>query len=234
MRAERLRNFLRAGVGMEIGEDRDINLSFPEQYHAPELAGKAVVFKVKLHEIYNEKEAELNDEFAASLNFPEVQSVEDLKKYINEYLEYQVEARKADQILESSSCLVSPQAVETAVNMQLQQMAASFAQQGVAMEQYLQMTGKTMDSLKDELKPVAQKQVKLEAVLDEIIRVENITVSDEEMDEQYELISQKYGQPVDVVKQVLPKAQLKPDLLRMKASQLIIDAAEIIMEESGK
>lgn len=227
---------------MEIGEDRDINLSFPEQYHAPELAGKAVVFKVKLHEIYNEKEAELNDEFAASLNFPEVQSVEDLKKYINEYLEYQVEARKADaareklydQILESSSCLVSPQAVETAVNMQLQQMAASFAQQGVAMEQYLQMTGKTMDSLKDELKPVAQKQVKLEAVLDEIIRVENITVSDEEMDEQYELISQKYGQPVDVVKQVIPKAQLKPDLLRMKASQLIIDAAEIIMEESGK
>ena len=229
-------------VGMEIGEDRDINLSFPEQYHAPELAGKAVVFKVKLHEIYNEKEAELNDEFAASLNFPEVQSVEDLKKYINEYLEYQVEARKADaareklydQILESSSCLVSPQAVETAINMQLQQMAASFAQQGVAMEQYLQMTGKTMDSLKDELKPVAQKQVKLEAVLDEIIRVENITVSDEEMDEQYELISQKYGQPVDVVKQVIPKAQLKPDLLRMKASQLIIDAAEIIMEESGK
>ena len=210
--------------------------------YAPELAGKAVVFKVKLHEIYNEKEAELNDEFAASLNFPEVQSVEDLKKYINEYLEYQVEARKADaareklydQILESSSCLVSPQAVETAVNMQLQQMAASFAQQGVAMEQYLQMTGKTMDSLKDELKPVAQKQVKLEAVLDEIIRVENITVSDEEMDEQYELISQKYGQPVDAVKQVLPKAQLKPDLLRMKASQLIIDAAEIIMEESGK
>ena len=119
-------------------------------------------------------------------------------------------------------------------NMQLQQMAASFAQQGVAMEQYLQMTGKSMDSLKDELKPVAQKQVKLEAVLDEIIRVENITVSDEEMDEQYELISQKYGQPVDVVKQVIPKAQLKPDLLRMKASQLIIDAAEIIMEESGK
>ena len=151
----------------------------------------------------------------------------------------QVEARKADaareklydQILESSSCLVSPQAVETAVNMQLQQMAASFAQQGVAMEQYLQMTGKTMDSLKDELKPVAQKQAKLEAVLDEIIRVANRTVSDEE---QYELISQKYGQPVDVVKQVIPKAQLKPDLLRMKASQLIIDAAEIIMEESGK
>ena len=150
------------------------------------------------------------------------------------YLVKRVGKTKTSYVLESSSCLVPPQAVETAVNMQLQQMAASFAQQGVAMEQYLQMTGKTMDSLKDELKPVAQKQAKLEAVLDEIIRVENITVSDEEMDEQYELISQKYGQPVDVVKQVLPKAQLKPDLLRMKASQLIIDAAEIIMEESGK
>lgn len=227
-------------VGMEIGEDRDINLSFPEQYHAPELAGQAVVFKVKLHDIYTEKAAELNDEFAVSLNIPEVQSVDDLKKHIKEYLDFQVEAKKADaareqiydQLLESSSCLVSPAAVDAAVEMQLQQMAAQLAQQGVALEQYVQMTGKTMDGLKDELKPYAQKQAKLEAILDEIIKVENITVSDEEMDEQYELISQKYGQPLEVVKQVIPKAQLKPDLLHMKASQLILDAAEIIMAEA--
>ena len=111
-------------------------------------------------------------------------------------------------------------------------MAAQLAQQGVALEQYAQMTGKTMDNLKEELKPYAQKQAKLEAILDEIIKVENITVSDAEMDEQYELLSQKYGQPLEVVKQVLPKAQLKPDLLHMKASQLILDAAEIIMAEA--
>lgn len=227
-------------VGMERGEERDINLSFPEQYHAPELAGQAVVFKVKLHDIYNEKPAELNDEFAVSLNIPEVQSVDDLKNHIREYLDFQVEAKKADaareqiydQILESSSCLVAPAAVDAAVEMQLQQMAASLAQQGVSIDQYAQMTGKTMDSLKEELKPYAQKQAKLEAILDEIIKVEKITVSDEEMDEQYELISQKYGQPLEVVKQVLPKAQLKPDLLHMKASQLILDAAEIIMAEA--
>ena len=227
-------------VGMEIGEDRDINLSFPEQYHAPELAGQAVVFKVKLHDIYTEKAAELNDEFAVSLNIPEVQSVDDLKKHIKEYLDFQVEAKKADaareqiydQLLESSSCLVPPAAVDAAVEMQLQQMAAQLAQQGVALEQYAQMTGKTMDNLKEELKPYAQKQAKLEAILDEIIKVENITVSDAEMDEQYELLSQKYGQQLEVVKQELPKAQLKPDLLHMKASQLILDAAEIIMAEA--
>lgn len=186
------------------------------------------------------KPAELNDEFAVSLNIPEVQSVDDLKNHIKEYLDFQVEARKADaareqvydQILESSSCLVAPVAVDAAVEMQLQQMAASLAQQGVSLEQYAQMTGKTIDSIKDELKPYASKQAKLEMILDEIVKLENITVSDEEIEEQYLLLSQKYGQPIEVVKQVLPKAQLKPDMLHMKASQLILDAAEIIMAEA--
>ena len=208
-------------VGMQIGDSRDINLSFPEQYHAPDLAGKEVVFKVKLHDIYTEKPAELNDEFAVSLEIPGVSNVDELKAHIGEFLDYQVQMKKADasreqiydQLLENCSCIVTPEAVSAAVEMQIQQMAAQLAQQGVSVEQY------------------AQKQAKLEAILDEIIKVENITVSDEDMDAQYELLAQKYNQPVDVVKQVLPKAQLKPDLLHMKASQLILDAAEIIMEE---
>lgn len=226
-------------VGMQIGDSRDINLSFPEQYHAPDLAGKEVVFKVKLHDIYTEKPAELNDEFAVSLEIPGVSNVDELKAHIGEFLDYQVQMKKADasreqiydQLLENCSCIVTPEAVSAAVEMQIQQMAAQLAQQGVSVEQYAQMTGKTMDQMREELKPYAQKQAKLEAILDEIIKVENITVSDEDMDAQYELLAQKYNQPVDVVKQVLPKAQLKPDLLHMKASQLILDAAEIIMEE---
>ena len=226
-------------VGMQIGDSRDINLSFPEQYHAPDLAGKEVVFKVKLHDIYTEKPAELNDEFAVSLEIPGVSNVDELKAHIGEFLDYQVQMKKTDasreqiydQLLENCSCIVTPEAVSAAVEMQIQQMAAQLAQQGVSVEQYAQMTGKTMDQMREELKPYAQKQAKLEAILDEIIKVENITVSDEDMDAQYELLAQKYNQPVDVVKVVLPKAQLKPDLLHMKASQLILDAAEIIMEE---
>ena len=81
------------------------------------------------------------------------------------------------------------------------------------------------------VKAICTETGKARGYPDEIIKVENITVSDEDMDAQYELLAQKYNQPVDVVKQVLPKAQLKPDLLHMKASQLILDAAEIIMEE---
>lgn len=226
-------------VGMQVGESRDIHLSFPEQYHAADLAGKAVVFKVKLHQIYNEKPAELNDEFAVSLEIPEVTTVDALKKHIKEYLEYQVQAKKDDaareqiydQLLSNCSCLLAPQAIEAAIDMQLKQMAAQLAQQGVPFEQYLQMMGKTKESFREEIKPHATKQAKLEAILDEIIKVEKITVSDEEIDDQYALISQNYGQPVDIVKQVLPKAQLKLDLLHMKASQLILDAAEIIMED---
>ena len=225
-------------IGMNIGENRDINLSFPEQYHAPDLAGKAVVFKVKLHEIYTEKPAELNVAFAASLEIPEFKTVEDLKKHIIEYLEYQVQLKKDDAIREqvydkllaNCSCLLTPEAVNAAIEQQLQQMAAQLAQQGIQLEQYVQMMGQTLDSLREEIKPYATKQAKLEVILDEIIKVENVTVSDEEIDEQYSLISERYSQPVEVIKQVMPKAQIKSDMLHMKASQIIIDSAKVTTE----
>ena len=163
-------------IGMNIGESRDICLSFPEQYHAPDLAGKAVVFKVKLHEIYTEKPAELNDAFAASLEIPEVKTVEDLKKHIIEYLEYQVQLKKDDAIREqvydkllaNCSCLLAPEAVNAAIEQQLQQMAAQLAQQGIQLEQYVQMIGQTLDSLREEIRPYATKQANLEVILDEI------------------------------------------------------------------
>ena len=145
-------------VGMQIGDSRDINLSFPEQYHAPDLAGKEVVFKVKLHDIYTEKPAELNDEFAVSLEIPGVSNVDELKAHIGEFLDYQVQMKKTDasreqiydQLLENCSCIVTPEAVSAAVEMQIQQMAAQLAQQGVSVEQYAQMTGKTMDQMREE------------------------------------------------------------------------------------
>lgn len=225
-------------IGMNIGESRDICLSFPEQYHAPDLAGKAVVFKVKLHEIYTEKPAELNDTFAASLEIPEVKTVEDLKKHIIEYLEYQVQLKKDDAIREqvydkllaNCSCLLAPEAVNAAIEQQLQQMAAQLAQQGIQLEQYVQMMGQTLDSLREEITPYATKQAKLEVILDEIIKVEKVAVSDEEIDEQYSLISERYSQPVEVIKQVMPKAQIKSDMLHMKASQIIIDSAKVTTE----
>ena len=187
-------------IGMNIGESRDISLSFPEQYHAPDLAGKAVVFKVKLHEIYTEKPAELNDAFAASLEIPEVKTVEDLKKHI---IEYQVQLKKDDAIREqvydkllaNCSCLLAPEAVNAAIEQQLQQMAAQLAQQGIQLEQYVQMIGQTLDSLREEIRPYATKQAKLE-----------------------------------VIKQVMPKAQIKSDMLHMKASQIIIDSAKVTTE----
>ena len=109
-------------------------------------------------------------------------------------------------------------------------MAAQLAQQGIQLEQYVQMMGKTLDSLREEIKPFATKQAKLEAILDEIIKVEKVEVSDNEIDEQYSLISERYGQPLEVVKQVMPKASLKSDLLHMKASQIIIDSAIVKTE----
>ena len=109
-------------------------------------------------------------------------------------------------------------------------MAAQLAQQGIQLEQYVQMIGQTLDSLREEIRPYATKQAKLEVILDEIIKVEKVAVSDEEIDEQYSLISERYSQPVEVIKQVMPKAQIKSDMLHMKASQIIIDSAKVTTE----
>ena len=220
-------------VGMEKGETRDLNLTFPENYGAADLAGKAVVFKVTVHEISTKKQAELTDEFIKGLGVPEVNNVEDLKAQMRLGLQQQHDqtynSQKENaifgQIINNSEVEVTDEEIEEALNKHIERIQIELAGQGMQLEQYLQRMGTDQDNLRKQLEPSAKQQAIFEAIIDEIVRQENIEISEEELNQQIDAIA-SYNQisAEDVLKQV-NKEDLKRDYSRIKASQIVINAA---------
>lgn len=153
-------------IGMTKGETRDLNLTFPENYGVADLAGADVVFKVTVHKIATKKEAELTDEFIASLNAPNFKTVEELKNLIETSLQMQYkqqfEAAKENAVLGKliGECEVevSDEDVEKALQQHIQHISIELAQQGLQLEQYLQMMNTDLDSLKQQILPTAKQQ----------------------------------------------------------------------------
>ena len=222
-------------IGMKKGETRDLNLTFPEDYGMQDLAGADVVFKVKLHKIENKQESELNDEFVASLNLPNMQTVEDLHKQMEAYIQSQhdqtyrtsVENAIFEKLLYDSDVEVGDEDVEKAMNEHMNHLRNELARQGMTLEQYLQMTGANEDMLRQQLEPAAKQQAKFEAIIDEIVKVENLTTSDEELDQQIEAIANQNQMTVEQVLEQINKEALRHDYNRVKASQLVIQSAQI-------
>lgn len=222
-------------IGMKKGETRDLNLTFPEDYGMQDLAGADVVFKVKLHKIENKQESELNDEFVASLNLPNMQTVEDLHKQMEAYIQSQhdqtyrtsVENAIFEKLLDDSDVEVGDEDAEKAMNEHMNHLRNELARQGMTLEQYLQMTGANEDMLRQQLEPAAKQQAKFEAIIDEIVKVENLTTSDEELDQQIEAIVNQNQMTVEQVLEQINKEALRHDYNRVKASQLVIQSAQI-------
>ena len=220
-------------IGMKVNETRDLNLTFPENYQAEDLAGQDVVFKVTVKKLSVKKEAELNDDFVEGLGVPEIKTVEDLKAYINEGLQQQHDqtynSQKENaifgQIIDNSEVEVSDEEIEEALNKHIERIQIELAGQGMQLEQYLQMMGTDQDNLRKQLEPSAKQQAIFEAIIDEIVRQENIEISEEELNQQIDAIA-SYNQisVEDVLKQV-NKEDLKRDYSRIKASQIVINAA---------
>ena len=222
-------------IGMKQGETRDLNLTFPENYGVSDLAGADVVFKVKLHKIENKQESELNDEFVASLNLPNMQTVEELKNQMEAYIQSQhdqtyrtsVENAIFEKLLDDSDVEVGDEDVEKAMNEHMNHLHNELARQGMTLEQYLQMTGASEDMLRQQLEPAAKQQAKFEAIIDEIVKVENLTTSDEELDQQIEAIANQNQMTVEQVLEQINKEALRHDYNRVKVSQLVIQSAQI-------
>lgn len=220
-------------VGMKKGETRELNLTFPENYQAEDLAGADVIFKVTLHQISTKKQAELNDEFVATFNNPEMKTVEDLRKMMRMSLEGQraqefkttTENEILGKLIEESEVEVDEEDIQKALTMQIQQMSMEIARQGMQLEQYLQMFGMTMEALEEQMKPSAKQQAEFEAIIDELIHVENINTTDEEVDQQIEQIATMNQMSKEDVLKQLGDADLKKDLNRVKASQLVLTSA---------
>lgn len=225
-------------IGMTKGETRDLNLTFPENYGVADLAGADVVFKVTVHKIATKKEAELTDEFIASLNAPNFKTVDELKNVIETSLQMQYnqqfEATKENAVLGKligeSEVEVSDEDVEKALQQHIQHISIELAQQGLQLEQYLQMMNMDLDSLKQQLLPTAKQQASFEAIIDEIVKVESLTTSDEEAKDQVSKIAAANQMSVDEVLEKIQLDDLKRDLARIQASHLIMDLANIIEE----
>lgn len=223
-------------VGMAKGETRDIDVVFPEQYPAENLAGQPVVFKVTVHDITTSHTPEFNDEFVASLNIPDVTTCDGLKEYIGSYLQYQADKQTREamedavmtKLLDAVEIDEYPQeSIDLAIQQQVSRISFELQQQGMNLEQYLQMTQTSKETLQENLKEFAQKQVKLEMTLTKIAEEENIQVNEEEVNEQYELIAKNYQKTLEEVKQAITVSDMIRDLTRMKASQIVLQTAVI-------
>ena len=225
-------------IGMTKGETRDLNLTFPENYGVADLAGADVVFKVTVNKIATKKEAELTDEFIASLNAPNFKTVEELKNLIETSLQMQYkqqfEAAKENAVLGKliGECEVevSDEDVEKALQQHIQHISIELAQQGLQLEQYLQMMNTDLDSLKQQILPTAKQQASFEAIIDEIVKVESLITSDDEAKDQVSKIAAANQMSIDEVLEKINLDDLKRDLARIQASHLIMDLANIIEE----
>lgn len=220
-------------IGMTIGEEKELDLTFPEDYQAEDLKGQSVVFKVKVHEIKTKVLPEIDDELAKDVNIDGVETLADLETYTKEQIKNrkttEVENKFSDDIfnavIEKTPLTVPAVMVDNEVDMMFREVEQNLSQQGLNMELFQQLTGKTVEDVKAELRDQAENRVKFNLILSEIVKVENIEVSEEEVDEEIKNIAEYYGREFDDVKALFEsqQVQIKNDLATRKAVQLIKD-----------
>lgn len=220
-------------VGHNIGDEFDINVTFPEDYGAADLAGAPVVFKIKLHEIKAKELPELDDEFVKDQS--EFDTVDELKADIRAKLEeaakksceQEQEGKILDEVIAKVEGEIPEVMFERRVDEMIEELGQRLAPQGISVDMYLQYTGQTIDSLKTMYREQAEKQVKLRLALEKIASLENIEVSDEETEEEFKKMADAYKMEVEQVKGYVTADALKKDLAVGKAAELVKKEAVI-------
>ena len=219
-------------IGKNTGDEVEVNVTFPEEYHAADLAGKPAMFKVKIHEIKAKELPELDDEFAQDVSEFDTlaEYKENLKKNISERKEAEARRTKEDEairkIVEKSSMEIPDAMIDTQVESMIEEFAQRIAQQGLSFEQYMQFSGMTMDKMKDQVRPEAVSRIESSLVLEQIAKDENIEVSDADVDAEIDKMASMYGMEADKIKEYMGDAEkesMKKDLAIQKAVDLIMD-----------
>ncbi len=216
-------------IGMKAGAEKDIDITFPENY-TPELAGKPVVFKVKVNEVKAKEVPAIDDEFAKDVSeFDTLKELKaDMKKKMTE--ERKVAAQQAfeDALMKKVAEGIEAEIPEDMVNVQAERMLEGFKQQlasqGIPFEQYLQMTGMTNEAFLAQAHEPALDQVKMDLAVEAIVKAENLEVSDEEVENEMKNIAEKYGMDLESVKKYLPAEQVKEQVIREKVIKVVADA----------
>ena len=218
-------------VGMSAGEEKDINVTFPENYHASELAGKEVTFKVKVHEVKETVLPEKDDEFVKDVS--EFDTMAELRADIEKRIldekqagiDRAFENAAVEKAAENMTAEIPDSMVDEEVDRQLERMDYELRAQGASLEAYSKMLGGNMDSIRKSLRPGALNAVRTNVMLDAVVDAEKIEVSEEECEEEYKKLADSYKMKLDKVKELLPVESLKGDLQVRKAAKLIAESA---------
>ena len=217
-------------IGMKAGDENDINITFPEDYHA-ELAGKAVVFHVKINEVKAKDVPAMDDEFAKDVSeFDTLKELKaDLKKKITEEREASAKQAFEDelmrQVAENITCDVPQAMVDTQAHRFVDNFKMQIQSQGIPYDQYLKITGMEESKLFEDAKEPALRQVRLDVALTEIIKVENIEATDEDVEKEYASMSEKYGMDVETVKKYLTREVVEDQVKTQKAIAVVTESA---------
>ena len=221
-------------VGAEIGKEVEVNVTFPENYHSEDLAGKPAVFKVTVKDIKEKELPELDDEFASEVSEFETlaEYKEDVKKKLEERKTANAKSIKenaaVDAAIANASMEIPDAMLETQAQNLVDEFAAGMRRQGLSMEQYLQYSGNTEDSMIEQMKPRALKQIKTRLVLEAVAKAENILISEEDTEAELKKMAENYKMELDEIKKLMDESQIKAmqeDLAVQKAIDLLAETA---------
>lgn len=218
-------------VGKNVGDEFDVNVTFPEQYQAAELAGKPAVFKVKVNEIKCNELPELDDEFAQEVGGVDTLAAykEELKKGLVEKKEEEAKKTKEDEaiqkIIDKSEMDIPEAMITTQCESMVEEFAQRLAQSGLSMEQYMQFSGTTIDQLMEQVRPEALSRIQSSLVLEQIAKDENIEVTEEDIDAEIEKMAKMYGMEADKLKEYMGEGEKKS----MKRELAITKAVDLVM-----
>ncbi len=226
-------------IGMKAGDEKDLDITFPENY-TPELAGAAVVFKVKVHEVKEKQEPEVDDEFAKDVS--EFDTLEEFKKDLGEKLKTRrqeqadrdFEAAVIDALIEKLECDVPQAMVDYRADKMVEDYANRIQSQGVGFDTYLQMMGMTMDDLRAQSKTAAERNVRSDLALEAVVAAENIEVGDGEVDEEIAKLAEQYKMETDKVRELVSMDDLRLDLSMRKALDLVKGAVKKPAKKKAK
>ena len=218
-------------IGAAAGADVDVNVTFPEEYHAKDLAGKAALFKVKVHEVKTKEYPEVDDEFAQDVSDFETlaEYKEDLKKRLEERKAETAKAERQQKVMnivvENAKMDIPEAMVKKSTDDMMNQYAQDLAAQGLSMDIYFQYTGMTPQQLAEQMKPQALANIKNRLVLDAIAAAENVEITDEEIEAEIKRLAETWKMEADKVREYMDVDLMRKDMSAQKALDMITDAA---------
>ena len=221
-------------IGCKAGDEKDVVVTFPEEYHAKELAGKEATFKCKVHKVEETILPEIDDEFAKDVS-DTCETLDDLKKEITERLKAErqeaadnaFEERVLDAVIDGMKADIPAAMIDAQVDTIVQDFGYRLQMQGMGLEQYLKMTGTEMGAFRAMFQSQAERQVKTRLALQKVVELEGITVSDKELEEEYAKMAEQYKMEVEKVKAIVSKEALEGDLKISNALEFIKKNAKV-------